>query len=162
VTLVLLLPQLQKVPSSITVYLLWRVIHCTFGVAWRLRPICDKICQYLWFDGTSLLKIYDILPQLHGPFSNPAQWVSISKNVIQWLICQDPNSVGFKIMLKLPRAHDYSITYFLHFWIVFLGASESFRNKVYWNLMQYLFPFLRCFSFQYEGPTDCHMCCGDI
>jgi hypothetical protein len=43
--------------------------------------------------------------------------------------------MGFEIMSELPCTHDYSITYLLHFRVIFFGASESFRDIIYWDLM---------------------------
>jgi hypothetical protein len=47
-----------------------------------------------------------VLRQLYCPFSNPFGGVSIVKDIIQWLICEDSDSVGFKILAKLSDACD--------------------------------------------------------
>jgi hypothetical protein len=44
--------------------------------------------------------------------------------------------MGFEVMSKLPRVHDYSVAYFIHFHVIYVGAGESFRNKIYRYLMR--------------------------
>jgi hypothetical protein len=43
--------------------------------------------------------------------------------------------MGLKIVSELPHAHDYSIAYLLHLWVIFFGASESFGTEIYWDLV---------------------------
>jgi hypothetical protein len=73
--------------------------------------------------------------EFYGPLSNPARAISISEHVIQQLICQYSDSMGLKIVSELPHAHDYSIAYLLHLWVIFFGASESFGTEIYWDLV---------------------------
>jgi hypothetical protein len=68
----------------------------------------------------------------------------ISEDAFEWLICQDPDCVGFKIMSELSCAHDHGITYFLHPSIVLFLSCQSFEHKVYWHLMQYFLVFIAC------------------
>jgi hypothetical protein len=51
------------------------------------------------------------------------------------MVYQDSDSVSFEIILELPCAHDYNITYLLHFRVIFFGAGEGFGDKIYWDLV---------------------------
>jgi hypothetical protein len=59
-------------------------------------------------------KIYYILGQLHCPFSDSARGVSVAEDVIQWLIGEDSDSMGFEVVAKLSGTHDYHVTYLFH------------------------------------------------
>jgi hypothetical protein len=53
----------------------------------------------------------------------------ISKDVIQRLVHRDFDSMGFKIMLKLSCAHDYSISYFFHLRVYFFEPARALETK---------------------------------
>jgi hypothetical protein len=59
--------------------------------------------------------------------------------------------VSFNIVMKLSGAHDYSITYLLHFRVILIGVDESFGNKIYWYLLRWFSTFFAYFPFLHEG-----------
>jgi hypothetical protein len=55
-----------------------------------------------------------MLRQLHCPFPNSTRKVLVAEDVIQWLIGEDSDSIGFEVMAKLSGTYDYYITYLFH------------------------------------------------
>jgi hypothetical protein len=71
----------------------------------KLAKTCDLIALLF-------LEVYYVFRQFHFPLSYFVGGILVAKNIIEWLIGENPDSVGFEILMKLSSAHDYCITYF--------------------------------------------------
>jgi hypothetical protein len=39
--------------------------------------------------------------------------------------------MSLKVVVELSHTHNYSIAYLFHLRVIFFGAGEGFRNKIY-------------------------------
>jgi hypothetical protein len=75
----------------------------------RINLFNNKICERLRLDRPPGDEFNIILVDFHGPLCDSSRGFFTLEDVSQWVIRYKPNCVHQKVMLQLPRRHEYCV-----------------------------------------------------
>ncbi|KAG8052607.1 hypothetical protein GUJ93_ZPchr0001g32436 [Zizania palustris] len=75
------------------------------ALRWQLvvGPFGDEVGERLRLDGSPLLEVDGVFPEINGPFGDPPDSVLISQDVAEWELDDHLHKVGLEVVLELPN-----------------------------------------------------------